>query len=67
MSAENSTVNLTESKEEVPVVVMDSDRHQPNEQTFTEPLLDTGLTDTAFPQIVVNRMPRVSVNLSHIL
>lgn len=34
-----------------------------NEKEAAEPIVDAGLTDTALPQIVVNKMPRVSACL----
>jgi len=64
MSAETVTVDINESKEEGPMVVDSAPQPEKEAVTECEPLVDTGLTDTAFPQIVVNKMPRVSMNHS---
>jgi hypothetical protein len=61
MSAENSTADLIEKNEEVSEVDTDIDVKMEEEPpAVATPLVDSGLTDTAYPQIVVNRMPRVS-------
>jgi hypothetical protein len=52
-------VGVIEFKEEVDVVEMEQDEMSMKEEVASIPLVDSGLSDTAYPQIVVNKMPRV--------